>query len=46
MSDFFKGISPLTYDPDSADLAFRHYNPDEMVMGKRIDDHLRFAVAY
>ena len=46
MSDFFKGISPLVYDPDSPDLAFRHYNPDEIVMGKRMEDHLRFAVAY
>jgi xylose isomerase len=25
---------------------FHHYNPDEMVMGKRMEDHLRFAVAY
>ena len=27
-------------------LAFRHYNPDEIVMGKRMEDHLRFAVCY
>ncbi|QFU07767.1 Xylose isomerase [Rhodobacteraceae bacterium THAF1] len=46
MSDFFKGISPLSYNPDADDLAFRHYNPDEMLMGKRMEDHLRFAVAY
>ena len=24
-------------------LAFRHYNPDELVLGKRMEDHLRFA---
>ncbi|MFG6518499.1 xylose isomerase [Sulfitobacter sp. 1A13496] len=46
MTDFFKDIKPLTYDPEGADLAFRHYNPDEIVMGKRMEDHLRFAVAY
>ncbi|MFG6500411.1 xylose isomerase [Sulfitobacter sp. 1A13191] len=46
MSDFFKDIKPLAYDPEGADLAFRHYNPDEVVMGKRMEDHLRFAVAY
>lgn len=46
MTDFFKDIKPLTYDPDSAGLAFRHYNPDEIVMGKRMEDHLRFGVAY
>ncbi|MFG6560500.1 xylose isomerase [Sulfitobacter sp. 1A15299] len=46
MTNFFKDIKPLTYDPEGADLAFRHYNPDEIVMGKRMEDHLRFAVAY
>lgn len=46
MTDFFKDISRLTYAPDSQDLAFRHYNPDEVVAGKRMEDHLRFAVAY
>jgi len=46
MTDFFKDIAPLSYNPDSTDLAFRHYNPDEMLMGKRMEDHLRFAVAY
>jgi xylose isomerase len=27
-------------------LAFRHYNPDEVVEGKTMKDHLRFAVAW
>jgi xylose isomerase len=27
-------------------LAFRHYNPDEIVLGKRMEDHLRFAACY
>lgn len=27
-------------------LAFRHYNADEMLGGKRMRDHLRFAVCY
>jgi xylose isomerase len=45
---FFDGISKLAYEgPDSgSELAFRHYNPDEVVLGKRMEDHLRFAVAY
>ena len=48
MTDFFKGIPAVTYEgPDSDnDFAFRHYNPDEMVMGKPLKDHLRFAAAY
>ncbi|QYK42353.1 MAG: xylose isomerase [Paracoccaceae bacterium] len=48
MTDFFKGIAPIRYEgPDSDnEFAFRHYNPDEQVLGKRMEDHLRFAVAY
>ena len=34
---FFEGVSPAK---------FTHYNPDELLSGKRIEDHLRFAVAY
>ncbi|WP_116597798.1 xylose isomerase [Primorskyibacter marinus] len=45
---FFDAIAPVTYEgPDSTNpMAFHHYNPDEVVMGKRMEDHLRFAVAY
>jgi xylose isomerase len=45
---FFGDIAPVKYEgPDSTNpLAFRHYNPDEKIMGKRMEDHLRFAVAY
>ena len=33
--------------PDSKNpLAFKHYNPDEKVMGKTMREHLRFAVCY
>ena len=47
-SDFFKDIAPVTFaGADSTDpMAFHHYNPDEMLGGKRMEDHLRFAVAY
>ena len=45
---FFKDIQPIRYEgPDSTNLlAFRFYDPDEKVLGKRLEDHLRFAVAY
>ncbi len=46
MTDFFQDLKPLQFDPNGGDLCFRHYNPDEMLMGKRMEDHLRFAVAY
>lgn len=47
-SGFFEGIETISYEgADSGNpLAFRHYNPDEIVMGKRMEDHLRFAVAW
>ncbi len=48
MSRYFDAIPQIKYEgPDSTnEFAFRHYNPDEIVMGKRLEDHLRFAVAY
>ncbi|AVO38969.1 xylose isomerase [Pukyongiella litopenaei] len=48
MTGFFRDIAPVTYEGADSDnpLAFRHYDPDELVMGRRMEDHLRFAVAY
>ena len=45
---FFGDIGPIRYEgPDSANpLAYRFYDPDEVVLGRRLEDHLRFAVAY
>jgi xylose isomerase len=47
-SGFFGDIQKIKYEgPDSTNpLAYRFYNPDEVVAGKRLEDHLRFAVAY
>lgn len=48
MTDFFNGIQKLRYEgPDSQnEFAFHHYNPDEILGGKTMREHLRFAVAY
>jgi xylose isomerase len=48
MTDFFQGIPKLRYEgPDSDnEFAFHHYDPDEMLGGKTMREHLRFAVAY
>lgn len=48
MTDFFKGLSPVKFEgPNSANpLAYRHYNKDEIVAGKGMEDHIRPAVAY
>ncbi len=45
---FFGDVDKIRYEgPDSTNpLAFHHYDPDEKVMGKRLEEHLRFAVAY
>ena len=48
MTSYFKDIAPIQYrGPDSDDaLAFRHYDKDRLVLGKRMEDHLRFAACY
>ena len=48
MTDFFKGLSKVKYEGTSSKnpLAFRHYNKDEIVAGKRMEDHVRPAIAY
>jgi xylose isomerase len=44
----FPTVSKITFEgPTSKNpLAFKHYNADEIVDGKSMKDHLRFAVAY
>ncbi|MEK8033850.1 xylose isomerase [Ideonella sp. DXS29W] len=48
MKRYFEHIAPITYrGPDATEpLAFRHYDKDRVVLGKRMEDHLRFAVCY
>ena len=45
MSQFFPDVPAIKYvGPDSKNpLAFRHYNASEVVDGKTMKDHLRFA---
>ena len=45
---FFGSVDRIAYaGPDSDDpLTFRHYQPDELILGKSMQDHLRFAVCY
>ncbi len=48
MTEYFPGVSTIQYEgPDSKNpLAFKHYNPDEMILGKKMKDHFRFSVCY
>jgi xylose isomerase len=48
MGEYFKNIPKIKFEGAGSDnpLAFKHYNPDEVVAGKTMKEHLRFAVAY
>lgn len=48
MKEFFPKINPISYEgPKSRKpLAYKHYNPKEKVLGKTMEEHLRFAVCY
>ncbi|WP_417688697.1 xylose isomerase [Roseibium sp.] len=45
---FFGDVTTIPFEgPDSTNpLAFRFYDPNEVVMGKRMEDHMRFAICY
>jgi len=48
MSRFFDISAPVRYEgPESSNpLAYRYYDPDKIVFGKRMEEVLRFAAAY
>jgi xylose isomerase len=45
---YFSGIPPVRYEgPESKNpLAYRYYDKDRIVAGKRMEDHLRWSVSY
>ena len=48
MNTYFPGISKVAYEgPKSTNpLAFRYYNPEEVVAGKTMREQLKFALSY
>jgi xylose isomerase len=46
--EYFKGISKIAYEgrESTNPLAFKYYNEDQVVAGKKMRDHFRFSVAY
>ncbi len=46
--EFFKGINKILYEgADSRnELAFKYYDPERMVLGKKMKEHLPFAMAW
>jgi len=47
-TEYFAGISTIKHEgPGSTnELAYRFYDKDRVVLGKRMEDHLRFAVCF
>ena len=45
---YFPDVPKIAYEgPDSKNpLAFKHYNPDEVIEGKTMREHMRFGAAY
>jgi len=46
--EYFPGVPVIKYEGPSSKnpLAYRYYNAEEVVFGKKMKDHLRFAVCY
>jgi xylose isomerase len=47
-ASFFEGVGPITFEgPESSNpLAYRFYDKDRVVMGKRMEDHIRPSICY
>lgn len=45
---YFKNINTIQFEGKGSDnpLAFKHYDPNQVILGKTMEEHLRFAVAY
>jgi len=48
MTEFFSSVTPIRYEGSDTDneLAYRVYDADRVVLGKRMEDQLRIAVCY
>ncbi|GHU97490.1 xylose isomerase 2 [Spirochaetia bacterium] len=46
--EYFPGIGKIKYEGPKSDnpLAFKYYDPEKLLGGKKMKDHLRFAIAY
>ena len=46
--EYFKGIGDIKFEGAASDnpLAFKYYNPDQIVAGKTMREHFKFAIAY
>ena len=46
--EYFKGINKIPFEGKESDnpLAFKFYDPERVVAGKKLKDHFKFAMAY
>lgn len=46
--EYFKGIGAIQYEGKESDnpLAFKFYNPEQVVAGRTMKEHFKFAIAY
>ena len=46
--EYYKGIGEIKFEGKESDnpLAFKYYNPDQVVAGKTMREHFKFSVAY
>jgi len=46
--EYFKGIGTIAYEGKDSDnpFSYKFYNPDQVVMGKSMREHFKFAMAY
>ena len=46
--EYYPGIGKIKFEGNKSKnpLAFKWYNPDQVISGKKMKDHLRFAIAY
>ena len=46
--EFYKGIGKINYEGKASTnpLSFKYYNPDEVIAGKTMREHLKFAMSY
>ncbi|WP_298238951.1 xylose isomerase [uncultured Algibacter sp.] len=46
--EYYKGIGDIKFEGKESDnpLAFKYYNPDQVVVGKTMREHFKFSVAY
>ena len=46
--EYFKGIPKIAFEGKASDnpLAFKYYNPDQVVAGMTMREHFKFAIAY